>query len=209
MEHLIYYYCTVCKKSSEAWQIENGSPVTGFNRIATEFMPFCLTDVMAFQSILFTAETGLRNDLGENPWSLRAHKLSMECLELLRAKMAEPNLVVSDAMIATVVNLAVSELLYIRNPMNFENHMTGLRQMVKLRGGLNKFDGILKEVLNWLFKLYSELSQRARHTHEEDKSFTIQKQRGFPAATSLDDWSSLSYETITGLSVKRPRTFFV
>lgn len=97
----------------------------------------------------------------------------MECLELLRAKMAEPNLVVSNAMIATVVNLAVSEvsavdfsfsgllfpsshgriwheqLLYIRNPMNFENHMTGLRQMVKLRGGLNKFDGILKEVLNW------------------------------------------------------------
>ena len=42
--------------------------------------------------------------------SLRAHKLSMECLELLRAKMAEPNLVVSDAMIATVVNLAVSEV---------------------------------------------------------------------------------------------------
>jgi hypothetical protein len=42
--------------------------------------------------------------------SLRAHKLSLECLELLRAKMAGPNLVVSDAMIATVVNLAVSEV---------------------------------------------------------------------------------------------------
>jgi hypothetical protein len=41
------------------------------------------------------------------------------------------------------------QLLYNSNTMNFENHMTGLRQMVKLRGGLNKSDGILKEVLNW------------------------------------------------------------
>ncbi|PMD45357.1 hypothetical protein L207DRAFT_562561 [Hyaloscypha variabilis F] len=146
-EHwLIYYYTSVC---CQAFPKDRE---TGHSRLLTKFVPMCLTDKLAFKGLLFAAERHSRGMAGLIPHiSTRALRLASEICTLLNEEISKPNLVVTDAMIATVINLCGVELQDGGQHSKFICHMSGLEQMVRLRGGLNNLgsDGFLRDLVIW------------------------------------------------------------
>jgi hypothetical protein len=53
---------------ARGWQRKHGELTTGFSRLNSEFMPLCLTDEMAFISLLLISEFTHQIALGENSW---------------------------------------------------------------------------------------------------------------------------------------------
>jgi hypothetical protein len=56
------------KENALAWQKEKGQPATGFTRLVTDWLPLCMSDGMAFRSVLLASEISRRNILGDSPW---------------------------------------------------------------------------------------------------------------------------------------------
>jgi len=200
-----------CALLAIGWQSEKGELVTAFSRLITDWMPLCMSNAMAFSSLLLSAEVGLRAALGEYPWSSCAVTLSMNCISLLRKEIDNPSGDVSDTMIATVVNMAAAELVFVRDPITFENHRRGLRQMVKLRGGVDKLTGILKGMVLWATQLDDALKINTQDVNDEANGTAgVQEEAPSTALTThADELSSRSYdEILESARSLQPREFF-
>lgn len=51
-----------------AWQRDRGEKVTAYSRLVTHWIPLCMTNAMAFNSLLIVSETDLRSSSGRDPW---------------------------------------------------------------------------------------------------------------------------------------------
>jgi hypothetical protein len=58
----------LCKENALASQKEKGQPTTGFSRLIADWLPLCMSDGLAFRSVLLASEISRRNILGESPW---------------------------------------------------------------------------------------------------------------------------------------------
>ena len=93
--------------------------------------------------------------------------LLTECIKLMKVELANPKSVASDAMIVSTIMLAWSEVccqdrqahvLFKCSCFNqqtskglekYRDHMKGIEEMVRLRGGLENIDTFLKEMILW------------------------------------------------------------
>lgn len=97
----------------------------------------------------------------------------MQCSSMLRHGIECSNKKVSDAMIATVICLAImdvsvagflycykinpsqahiltqAQLVFSRNREKYQHHAKGLWTMIKLRGGFDSLEWFLEEVIQW------------------------------------------------------------
>ncbi|KAE9365587.1 hypothetical protein N431DRAFT_102171 [Stipitochalara longipes BDJ] len=172
-EHqLADHYASIC---CQAFPTEKE---TGYSRLLTKWIPLCMTNEMAFKSLLFGAEIHSRGITGGFAWSPRAIRLSMESCALLRKEIEKPNPVISDAMIATVINLSVVELSYGGQRSKYDNHMSGLEQMIRLRGGVENLEsnGYMKGMVIWANQIGGRYPKLHAHTAdgETDKGIDIQ-----------------------------------
>ncbi|KAE9368891.1 hypothetical protein N431DRAFT_347981 [Stipitochalara longipes BDJ] len=130
MHYLVDHYASVC-----AWGMPK-TPNAGFTYIHTKWVPLCMDNQMPFKSMLLAGETSLRGHQGLDPWSLCALSLVSDCVTLLNNELNKPEPKVSDVMFATVVNIAAIELIW-GNRSNYDNHLRGLKEIVRIRGGLD------------------------------------------------------------------------
>ena len=93
--------------------------------------------------------------------------LLTQCIKLMKVELANPKSVASDAMIVSTIMLAWSEVacedrqahvLFKCSCFNqetsnglekYRDHMKGIEEMVRLRGGLENIDSFLKEIILW------------------------------------------------------------
>ncbi|KAE9364532.1 hypothetical protein N431DRAFT_520039 [Stipitochalara longipes BDJ] len=105
----------------------------------------CMDSEMTLKTILSMSESGSRKNRGLNPWSPLATTLMVDAYALLNKKLNNPKKI-TDSMFATVVNMAAVELVS-RNYSKYQNHINGLKEMVRLRGGLSKLDDYIKRMI--------------------------------------------------------------
>ncbi|KAK1523782.1 uncharacterized protein CCOS01_08869 [Colletotrichum costaricense] len=108
-----------------------------YDESKTPWFYWLLTDAAFLHSILFTV--GLMNDTvkGDSP-SKHTNFHIWKTLQLLNQNIADQDMALADSTIATIVSMCmVAEIFGQRD--NAAAHIQGMRQIVKLRGGIESF----------------------------------------------------------------------
>lgn len=111
-----------------------------YNPMRDYFLPMAFKDLALFHAILFSSVCLKTLTVKEVPKAVAHLK---ECIRLVNQRLRSPSPVVADSTILIVLMVAYTEKLT-GHHKNWEVHMQGLKQMVRLRGGLKSFES------NWV-----------------------------------------------------------
>jgi hypothetical protein len=109
-------------------------------------VPYCVQDPLLLQIALYTSACFL-NETGHVPRQLvMVHK--GRAIAMLNEHLRSDTFYTSDAAIAAVVQLAIDEW-YWGDTQDLRAHLRGMREMVRIRGGLNRLgmNGLLAKLV--------------------------------------------------------------
>ncbi|KAK2001588.1 hypothetical protein LX36DRAFT_339752 [Colletotrichum falcatum] len=203
---LIHMYVTVLSRFKASL---NGDPDPD-NPFMRHYSPFCLQDPLGVQIILYTSacflhETGnvrttalrtlksrairmLNESLRSRDADGRRHPSSRNATETALATMSSGRSEhPSDAAIAGVIQLTVTEWYWGETEDDLRYHLRGLRSMIRLRGGLNQLgmNGLLAKNA-----ITHDVSISLAH---ENIPILLTPQPSNAPATASDPWCSTGY----------------
>ncbi|KAK5164082.1 uncharacterized protein LTR77_010173 [Saxophila tyrrhenica] len=119
--------------------------------LRSRFLPLCLTDPAPLHAFVLMAASHYGNANGPQSHNIDIQHLRSMAMSEVNGALQHRSRSLSDQMIAAVTMLASYEALSGNHDI-FRTHMTGLRQMVGMRGGLPALgvDGILERALLWV-----------------------------------------------------------
>ncbi|KAE9367895.1 hypothetical protein N431DRAFT_494791 [Stipitochalara longipes BDJ] len=132
------------------------------------------------------------------PLSLFSIRLLSDCIRLLSEEIDNLKQEVSDMMFATIITMGLIEVTCMGDHARYLNHMRGLNEMVKIRGGMHKSNNRLGDYLKRKIIWANQLGGRFLASDaEEENPLAMSQQHQHLSYTSLLVLKSIRFLTIS------------